>query len=119
MIAEPVKKDFTVPQGVTYPIKMRYLDASNTPINLSGATIRAQLRRQFEETTPAIDCTLANGKAFLEQNTWIFGFTLLPADTIALEPTTYFFDILVTKVGGDITRAMEGKISLTPRVTHE
>jgi hypothetical protein len=118
MIAEPVKRDFIIPQGVTYPIKMRYLDSSNNPINLSGATIRAQLRKQFEETVPAIDCTLANGKAFLEQDTWIFGFTLLPADTIAIEPTTYFFDILVTKVGGDITRAMEGRISLTPRVTH-
>ena len=118
MIAEPVKKDFTVPQGVTYSIKMRYLDSTNTPVTLSGATVRAQLRKQFEETTPAIDCTIANGKAFLEQGTWIFGFTLLPADTTAIEPTTYFYDILLTR-DGDVTRAMEGKISLTPRVTRE
>lgn len=116
MIAEPVKKDFTVPQGVTYPIKMRWLDSTNTPISLSGATVRAQLRKQFEETTPAIDCTIANGKAFLEVDTWFFGFTLLPEDTAAIEPTTYFYDILVT-LNGDVTRAMQGTISLTPRVT--
>lgn len=116
MIAEPVKKDFVIPQGVTYPIKMRYLDSNNAPINLTGATIRAQLRKQFEETTPTIDCTLANGKAFLEAGTFFFGFTLLPEDTAAIEPTTYFFDILVTR-NGDVTRAMQGTISLTPRVT--
>ena len=116
MIAEPVKRDFTIPQGVTYPIKMRWLDSNNAPINLSGATIRAQLRKQFEETTPTLDCTLANGKAFLEQNTWYFGFTLLPEDTAAIEPTTYFYDILVT-LAGDVTRAIQGTISLTPRVT--
>ena len=118
MIAEPVKKDFIVPQGATYPIKMRWLDSNNNPINIYGADIRAQLRIEYDSAVPVINCTLANGKAFLEQDTWIFGFTLLPADTSAIEPTTYFFDVLVT-IDGDVTRAMEGRISLTPKVTRE
>jgi hypothetical protein len=119
MIAEPVKKDFIVPQGTTYPIKMRWLDSNNTPITLSGATIRAQLRREFDSSVVAIDCTLDNGKAFLETGTWYFGFTLLPADTAAIEATTYNYDLYVVTLDGDTTRAMQGTISLTPRITRE
>jgi hypothetical protein len=119
MIAEPVKKDFVVPQGVTYPIKMRWLDSTNTPISLAGATIRAQLRREADSSVVAIDCTLANGKAFLDTTDWYFGFTLLPADTAAIESTTYVYDIVVTTLDGDVTRAMQGTISLTPRITRE
>lgn len=116
MIAEPITKDFVVPQGVTYPIKMRWTNAG-VPIALSGATVRAQLRKQYDATEVDIDATIANGKAFIENTDWYFGFTLLPADTNTIESTTYFYDIVVTLADGDVTRAMQGKITLTPRVT--
>ena len=118
MIAEPVKRDFIVPQGATYPIKMRWLDSSNNPISLSGATVRAQLRKEFESSTVSIDCTIANGKATLDSNGWYFGFILSATDTAAIEATSYYYDLVVT-LNGDVTRAMEGRISLTPRVTRE
>jgi hypothetical protein len=116
MIAEPITRDFIVPQGVTYPIKMRWTNAG-IPISLTGAAIRAQLRKEYEASTADLDATIANGKAFLDTVDWYFGFTLLPSDTNLLEATTYFYDILVTTAGGDVTRAMQGKITLTPRVT--
>lgn len=129
MIAEPVKRDFIVPQGATYPIKMRWLDSNNNPISLSGATVRAQLRKEFESSTVSIDCTIANEKAFIEDdpltpndNTtipWYFGFILSATDTANIEATSYYYDLVVTKSDGDVTRAMEGRISLTPRVTRE
>jgi len=116
MIAEPITRDFTVPQGVTYPIRMRWTDSGGTPISLAGATIRAQLRLSYESTV-AIDCTLVNGKAYLDETNWYFGFDLIPADTSAIAATTYVYDLVVTTSVGDITRAMQGKISLTPSVT--
>jgi hypothetical protein len=116
MIAEPVKKDFVVPQGVTYPIKMRYLDANDVVIDLTGADIHAQLRKQYDQAVADIDCTIANGKAFLDVDNY-FGFTLSPADTSAVAATTYFYDLIVTTTSGDVTRAMEGTISITPEVT--
>lgn len=119
MIAEPITRDFTVPQGVTYQIKMRWTDGSGTPINLSGATVRAQLRLSYDTALEAIDCTIANGKAFLLSDGWYFGFNLLPADTLSIDATTYVYDLVVTTAGGDVTRAMQGKISLTPSVTRD
>jgi hypothetical protein len=116
MIAEPVKRDFTVPQGATYPIKMRWLDSNNNPIDLTGADIKAQLRKEFDSPQASIECTLVNGKATLESGTWYFGFILTSTDTAAIEATSYYYDLVVTRAG-DVTRAMEGKISITPRVT--
>lgn len=119
MIADPVKKNYVVPQGTTYPIKMRWVDSNSNPITLSGATVRAQLRERISDASPALDCTLVNTKAFLDETDWYFGFTLDPDDTLALDATQYFYDIIVTTVDGDVTRAMEGKITLTPAVTHD
>lgn len=119
MIADPVKRNFVVPQGATYPIQMRYKDSNGDPIDLTGATVRAQLRERITDTEPALDCTIANGKAFLTTGTWYFGFTLDPDDTLALDATTYFYDLVVTKSDGDVTRALQGKITLTPMVTHD
>jgi|AntAceMinimDraft_11_1070367.scaffolds.fasta_scaffold00449_2 hypothetical protein len=116
MIAEPVKKDFKVPQGATYPIEMRYIDANSDPIDLTGATVVARLKNQYYEADADLECTIANGKAYLTPTTWYFGFTLLPADTLALEATVYYYDLTVTKSDGDVTRAMEGQITLTPAV---
>jgi hypothetical protein len=95
---------------------MRWTNAG-TPIALTGATIQAQLRKQYDATEVDIDATIANGKATLDNTDWYFGFILLPADTNAIEATTYFYDIVVTTADGDVTRAMQGKITLTPRVT--
>jgi hypothetical protein len=117
MIAEPIIRDFTVPQGVTYQIKMRWTDSGGTPISLAGATVRAQLRLSYDTANEALDCTIANGKAFLLTDGWYFGFNLLPADTLSIDPTTYVYDLIVTTADGDVTRAMQGKISLTPSVT--
>lgn len=119
MIADPITRDFVVPQGVTYPIRMRWTDSGGTPISLSGASVRAQLRLSYTSTAAVIDCTIANGKAYLDGTDWYFGFDLLPEDTSDLEATTYVYDLVVTTAGGDVTRAMQGKISLTPSVTRE
>jgi len=117
MISEPKKKDLTVPQGATYPVRLRYLDSLGAPIDISSATVRAQLSNQFYEGAPDITLTTENGKAFVEAEGW-FGFTLLPADTEALEATVYYYDLVITTSDGDVTRALEGQITITPGVPH-
>lgn len=115
MIAEPVTRNFTVPQGATYPVRMRYL-VNGTPVNITGATVRAQLRTHPSATTATIDCTIANGKAYLDAGTGYFGFDLLPSDTTPIAATTYYYDLELV-IGIDVTRALQGTITLTPEVT--
>lgn len=116
MIAEPVIRNFTVPQGVSYPIRMRWM-AAGVPVDLTGAVVRAQLRKSFADALPAISCTLDNGTAFIDAVTGYFGFDLTSAATSAIPATKYLFDIEVETSAGDVTRAMQGTITLTPKVT--
>ncbi len=116
MIADPVVRDYVVPQGADYPIRMRYV-VNDVPVDLTGATIRGALKKNHTSTTASLSCTIANGKAFLNTATGVFGITLIAADTSALEATSYVYDIEVVLPSGDVTRAMQGKITLTPEVT--
>ena len=116
MIAEPVTRDYVVPQGADYPIRLRYV-VDSVIVDLSGATVRGQLRKTHSSPTASLTCTIANGKAYLNTVTGYFGIDLTAADTAALEPTTYVYDIEIELPGGDVTRAIQGKITLTPEVT--
>lgn len=116
MIAEPIIKDWVIPQGVDYPIRMRYMADNDTPVDLSGAIVRGAVKRTFSAEN-AITFTLGNGKAYLDTVTGFFGLNIVAADSTALEATSYVYDIEVVLPSGDTTRAMQGKITLTPEVT--
>lgn len=117
MQAETVPRNFVVPQGTTYPIRMRWLDSAGVPINLTGATIRAQLRKKFTDALPTLSFTTVNATASLDIATGFFGFDLLPAATSAIAARLYYYDIEVVTSAGDVTRAMQGTITFTPEVT--
>lgn len=117
MIAEPVIRNFIVPQGVSYPVRMRWLSAPGVPVDLTGCEVRAQLRRAFSDAVPAVSCTMENGSAVLDVATGFFGFDLHPAVTSAIPATKYFYDLDVRAPSGQVTRAMQGAITLTPEVT--
>lgn len=116
MIAEPVEKNYTVPQGADFPIRMRYL-VSNVPVNLSGATIRGAIRKHPSDATATINFTSANSNVYLDVATGYFGINLVASATTAIEPTKYYYDIEVVLPSGDVTRAMQGIITLTPEIT--
>ena len=115
MIAEPIVRNYTVPQGADYPIRMRYL-VNGTPVDLAGATIRGAMKKTFGSAA-VITFTIANSKAYLDVPTGYFGINLVAADTSAIEATKYVYDIEVVLPSGDVTRAMQGEITLTPEVT--
>lgn len=117
MIAEPVEKNFTVPQGADYPIRLRYLVSDGTPVNLSGSIIRGAIRKHPSDAAAVINFTAANNNVFLDTVTGYFGIDFVAAATSAIEPTKYYYDIEVVRPSGDVTRAMQGIITLTPEIT--
>ncbi len=113
MISEPVTRNLVVPQGVDYPIRMRYL-ANGVPVNLSGATITGALRKTVDGPD-IITFNSANGNVYLDGNNY-FGINLVAEETSGIEPTKYLYNIRVVLSGGDTTRALEGTITLTPEI---
>lgn len=88
-------------------------DITNANINISGYTVKSQMRRSYYSTnaTAEIVCTLTNpGNGQITMS--------LPANTTAnIKSGRYLFDVDTTDPYGTVNRVLEGIITVTPRVT--
>lgn len=88
-------------------------DVTNATLNISGYTVRSQMRRSYysANATANISCTIsnsANGEITMS----------LPAESTAnIKAGRYLFDLETVNPGGVVTRVLEGIITVTPGVT--
>ena len=108
--------DIVVEQGSTFSRTITLRDGSNNPINLTGATVRGQLRPEYTSdivvpfvlsiTAPATSGTIA----------W----SLSAADSARLSSSpdvSWVYDIEVEYAGGVVERVLQGQATISPEVT--
>jgi hypothetical protein len=98
-------------RGTTFAFTVNYLK-DGAPASLVGATVRftvkaTEFTADMDDSDAVITRDLTNGTV---EGTVTF--TLNPADTEALLPRDYFYDIKVEEAGGAIYKLDEGKIRL-------
>lgn len=98
-------------RGTTFAFTVNYLK-DGVPASLVGATVRftvkvTEFTDDMHDTDAVIQRDLTSGNSG-----GIVTFTLNPADTAALSPRDYFYDIKVEEAGGAIYKLDEGKIRL-------
>ena len=102
-----------VDQGATFNNIITLTDdITNAFINVSGYTVRSQMRRSYysANATANISCTVtdaANGEILM---------SLSSEQTSNIKAGRYLFD-LETVVGNTVTRVIEGIITVTPGIT--
>lgn len=101
-------------QGTTFNTIINLSDdLTNANINVSGYTVRSQMRRSYYSVnaTANMICTItdsANGEITLS----------LSANTTAnIKAGRYLFDLETVDTLGTVTRPLEGIITVTPEVT--
>lgn len=101
-------------QGTTFNTIINLSDDStNANINVSGYTVRSQMRRSYYSTnaTANLVCTItdaANGEITMS----------LPAsNTSNIKAGRYLFDLETIDAQGTVSRPLEGIITVTPEVT--
>ena len=104
--------NLTIDQGTTFTASIDCTSSDNTPLNLNGYTVAAQLRKTYDSTTKtdftAIIANAATGRLQI---------SLTPAQTGALSAGRYVYDVEITDSSGIITRVVEGQVEITPGVT--
>lgn len=88
-------------------------DLTNAPVNITEYNITSQMRRSYysANATANITCTItnpANGEITM---------SMTAANTALIKDGRYLFDMKVTDGYGNISRVLEGIITVTPRVT--
>jgi hypothetical protein len=84
---------------------------NTTPLNLTGYTAAAKMRRSYYATT-ATDFTVT----FVDRYNGILKIGLTNTETAGLDPRRYVYDIVLTSPQGIKTRVIEGVIEVTPGV---
>jgi len=108
-------KNLVIDQGTTFSLTITIADANGNEIDLTGYTLRAQLRKSYGATSFTAFTVAANDNATGELT-----ISLTDTQTSALKAGRYVYDVEIVEPSGDgsiVTRVLEGIITVTPEVT--
>ena len=106
-----IKANLIIYQETTYSTTIDVTDDNDVPINLSGYTGSAQLRKHYSSSnSPIFTVSLAplDGIVIL---------SLTSAQTAALKAGRYVYDVELTNTSNVVSRIVEGIVTVTPQVT--
>lgn len=115
------KHNIVIEQGATFPLYVTWNDPDGSPIDLTGARVRLQVRQTPASTAKLVDfdsAALVAGQTIGPLNTTgVISIKLSAALTAPLTFTLAEWDLVITLAGGEVTRLLEGKASVSPSVT--
>lgn len=115
------KHNIFIEQGSTFHLYLTWKDPNETPIDLTGFRIRMQVRQEPESAATLLDFdsdALTSGQHIAALDaTGIINITLDPSVTSALSFKGAEWDLLAISSGGEATRILEGKASVSLAVT--
>lgn len=106
-----IKANLVVDQGATYTTTIDVTDVDDQPINLTGYTGSAQLRKHYtssNSTSFAVSIGTLDGTVTL---------SLTSTQTGALAAGRYVYDVELTNSSNVVSRIVEGIVTVTPQVT--
>lgn len=99
------KRKLVIRKGDTYTHSVAEFDSNGSPSDLTGSSFLVQLKADPEDVSPIVTFTTTLMNAVAGQ--WQFALT--PAQTSALEPGAYFYDVQRTYPDGQIHTRFEGE----------
>jgi hypothetical protein len=103
-----------IDQGTTFNNIINLTDDNtNIPINISGYSVSSQMRRSYysQNITANIICTTSN------TSNGEISMSISAANTANIKAGRYVFDVKTVNGNGNITRVLEGIITVNPQVT--
>lgn len=106
-----IKANLFVDQGATYATKLVVADPNGTPVDLTGYTAAAQIRKHYTSSNAvsfSVSITPSTGSVVLN---------LSANSTANLVAGRYVYDVELTDGSGRISRIIEGIVTVSPNVT--
>ena len=109
--------NFVIPAGTSWSQVINW--KTGTPavaVNTTSFSARMQLRVSHSSAAAVVELTTANSRIALT-NTGNITLSLGPTVTSPLPARKYVYDLELVSSGGQVTRLLEGTITVTPEVT--
>lgn len=114
----PGRYDFTIYQGASFDTTITWkIGDPATAVNLAGYTARMQVRASVDAATKALELTTENGGIALGGAAGTITLTISAASTATLKPGFYVYDLELVTLTGDVTRLIEGRVTVSGEVT--
>lgn len=120
-----LQRDITADQGSSIRIDFALTNQVGAPLDLSGYTLRLQVRKSFADSTTLINATLANSKlAWTNQAGGTFYLLLSPSDTNTIRFASdkpdlleAVYDLEIESPTGFVSKPVRGAFNLQREVT--
>lgn len=112
----PGKHSFTLYQGTTLR-KVFTWTVDDLPVDLTGFTGAAQLRKSAGDTAVALDLNSDNGGIIVDGPAGQITMYATAEETQLLVAEKYVYDLEITDTLGDVSRLVEGVITISKGIT--
>lgn len=113
-----VNKNWEVDQNATFKFQIQYTeDDEITPIDLTGASAKMQVRDTKGGSKLAFTLTSPNGGLLIDGPTGTVDVTITPTQTNKLFYPKSSYDIMIVDSNGNKIKLLEGFMSLSRSVT--
>jgi hypothetical protein len=108
--------NFTHTKGDTFNEVAFEVKKNGTAINLTGATIRMQLRKEYSDVSAVLSLTSVASAGITITNATSGQFKI-NSQIIDIEVFNYVYDIQFTLASGEVKTYVKGGFNVTPEVT--
>jgi len=109
--------DFAIEQGATFNLLLTW-KIDNTDVNLTGYTARLQARVDIEDTETVLSLTTDSGGGItLGGSAGTISLDRTATQTAALVAGDYVYDLELISGAGQVTRLVQGQLTISPEVT--
>lgn len=106
-----IKANLIIDQGADYVTSLTVTDDDDTPINLTGYTGAAQMRKHYTSVTSyAFDISISALEG-------VVSLSMTANTTNSIPAGRYVYDCELTDTSGKRSRLVEGIVTVTPQVT--
>ena len=109
--------DFKLNQGTDLTVPFFLTDEQGQPLNLSGYSAQMQLRANGYTGSLVDTLTTSNGSLQIEPSEGSLSLVFTHEKTEKYPATSLAYDIELISAANQITRVVEGKITVSPEVT--
>ena len=113
---QPGRFNFSLYQGDTFSTAPAWKINGNY-VNVTGYSADMQVRQDVDSASIIVELSTANGRIVAGTTDGKFTLTLTAAQTAALPPGNYVYDLEVTSPGGIVTKILTGGFAVIAEVT--
>lgn len=114
---EPAIENFTVYEGATFRTEMVWKTGTpRTPVNMTGFTARLSLESQIDGSI-ALTLTQGAGLTLGSDGSIVIVITAAQSEALNRETKPYLYDLRVVAPSTEVSRVMQGTITVSRRVT--